>query len=259
MDAAMAKARRGTVMSSGLHRTAVTAAPPKPTMTRYHSGIVGSAQNTPGAGWYRDWNGPLPQTPWYIRPLRQWNAPLPYTRPAQVRCPAELYFWGHFLSSNASASPYPRCCFQFREADRHRATRGVGNPRGGEAIAGHGDIRPPHPRMRGGGKGAGQIGQPAGVRGGIVVDIGDDLPGGRFQTDIPGDSQAAVAAVDEADGVLTCDGWGGIRGSIVDDDHLVVWIPQLLQTFEASADGACAVITAHDDRDARPSHIRWKR
>ena len=58
---------------------------------------------------------------------------------------------------------------------------------------------------------------------------------------------------------MTCDGWGGICRSIVDDDHLVVWVPQLLQTFEAFADGACAIITANDDRNARPSHIRWKR
>jgi hypothetical protein len=38
---------------------------------RCHSGMRGRLPNAPEAGWYTDWNNPVPQVPWKIRSRRQ--------------------------------------------------------------------------------------------------------------------------------------------------------------------------------------------
>ena len=72
--AAIATASIGNASLKGRQTVLNAAIPARLAVIRCHSGICGREPSRLGAGWYKDWNGAAPQTPWYTRGRRQPSA-----------------------------------------------------------------------------------------------------------------------------------------------------------------------------------------
>src|SRR6059058_6596316 len=64
---AMVRSRAGPRNREACHPTPSRNIPNKRATSTYHSGISAQDQREPD-DWYNDWNGAVPQTPWYTRP-----------------------------------------------------------------------------------------------------------------------------------------------------------------------------------------------
>src|SRR6266540_6967869 len=98
-------------------------------------------------------------------------------------------------------------------------------------------------------EGSDDEGEPVAVRPRIVVEVGDVLARRGLETGVPSRAQTAVHGTDDTEAVVRRDGTGLVRGSIVDDDHLVVRVVEVAEPFARPADRRGAVVRAHDDRD----------
>src|SRR5438094_9003775 len=64
---AKVRSRAGPRSREACHPTPSRNIPDKRATSTYHSGISAQDQREPD-DWYNDWNGAVPQTPWYTRP-----------------------------------------------------------------------------------------------------------------------------------------------------------------------------------------------
>jgi len=118
----------------------------------------------------------------------------------------------------------------------------------------------PHAGVRGAHEGGDEIGEPLGVGVSVVVEVGDDLPGGRLQPRVAGVGKTAVLRLDEPAIVPPRDGGRVVGGPVVHDNDFIVGVLEPSEPLEAVADGGRPIIGAHHDRDARPRHARreWR-
>src|SRR5215207_8934055 len=82
------------------------------------------------------------------------------------------------------------------------------------------------------------------VRACVVVEISDDLPGGRLHVGVAGATQAPVLRSDEVEIVLAGDLRCRVGRAVVHADHLVVRVFQVGQTLQAIPYGAPPVVGA---------------
>ena len=143
--------------------------------------------------------------------------------------------------------------------DVHGPTRRAGDALGDRAVPRRGDVRSAHPRVGRAHEGGREVGEPLGVGVGVVVDVGDDLPGGRFQARVAGVGETAILRPDEPAIVAPHHGGRVIRGPIVHDDDLVIRIGEPAQPLEAVPDRATSVVGADHDGDAGPGQARCQR
>ena len=87
----------------------------------------------------------------------------------------------------------------------------------------------------------------------VGVGEGDEGAGGRLDAGVAGRAQTEVPGMPEAD-----DAWeqcrdrgGGIGRSVIDEDHLVVGIIEMLERLEAGLEGGGAVVAGDHHRDLR--------
>ena len=130
---------------------------------------------------------------------------------------------------------------------------------GDRSVTRRRDIRSAHRGVRGAEEADRQIGEPVRIGVGVVVDVGDDLARGRGEARVARAGQAAVLGLDQPAVVLACDGGGRVGGSVVHHNDLVIRIGEARQSLETVADGARAVVRAHDHRDSGPREARRKR
>jgi hypothetical protein len=95
-----------------------------------------------------------------------------------------------------------------------------------------------------------QEGQPVGVHGAVGVREGDDLAARRLDALVARHREPAVLVADEPElGVALRNRPGGVRGAVVDDDHLEVRVAQPPQRIEALLQGALRLVGADHHRD----------
>src|SRR5438128_12419095 len=97
-----------------------------------------------------------------------------------------------------------------REQHVDWATGCVSNTIGNRAVASGGEVWPANSRVRRTHESGGKVGEPVGVRIGIVVEIGDDFARGRFQTRIARTAQTIVLGADQTEAILLHNLRGGI-------------------------------------------------
>src|SRR5215203_6730150 len=89
----------------------------------------------------------------------------------------------------------------------------------------------------------------------VVVEISDNLPGGRLHAGDAGATQATVLRSDELEIVLAGDHRRRVGRAVVHDDHLVVRVFQVGQTLQAIPYGALPVVGADHHGDVGPGRI----
>src|SRR5215467_11429456 len=90
------------------------------------------------------------------------------------------------------------------------------------------------------------------VRPSIIVGERNDGAAGESRSNVARVGKSAVLDAHNAKTVRTRDVSGAVRGPVIDDDHFEVRILKFVQTIEAVADRACAIVAAHHDGDGRP-------
>src|SRR5439155_4671478 len=88
---------------------------------------------------------------------------------------------------------------------------------------------------------------PAGLRGGVALEIGDDLAGGLGRGDLAG----AAGGDDGAHAVRPGDRHRLVGRAVVDDEDLVLGVVEPPDVVERPADRRRRVVRADDDRDPR--------
>src|SRR5207302_8220229 len=142
--------------------------------------------------------------------------------------------------------------------DQHvnRGAWRVGEAAGDGGANGRWHVRAADAGVVGALEGGGEVQQPVLVGHGVVVEVGDDLAAGRLHAGIASRGEAAVVGADHEDLVFLRDRERRVRRAVVYDDHLEVWIAQLHQALEASAQGLRTVEGANDYGDSRPAAAR---
>ena len=97
-----------------------------------------------------------------------------------------------------------------------------------------------------------KISKPLRVRNSIVVGISDNFTLCGAHSDIAGVAEAAVRNGNHPEAVLFCYYLSAVGGAVVYDDYLEVGIIDLSEAFQAVADGSLPVVSADDNRNARP-------
>src|SRR5215208_2866392 len=136
-----------------------------------------------------------------------------------------------------------------------RTTRGVGYAIGDRPVVGGRDVRSTDPSVFGTEEAGGEVGEPMRVGACVVVEVGDDLPGGRLHAGVAGATQATVLRSDELEIVLAGDHRRRVGRAVVHDDHLVVRVFQVGQTLQAIPYGALPVVGADHHGDVGPGRI----
>src|ERR1051326_812333 len=95
-------------------------------------------------------------------------------------------------------------------------------------------------------EGTGDVEEPMGVGGCVIVQIRDDFTFGSAPAGVAGGAQARVVLSNETDVEAAGDFTGVVPGTVVDDDDLEFGVVQLTHGFEGLLDGARAVVTAND-------------
>src|SRR5439155_20340707 len=113
--------------------------------------------------------------------------------------------------------------------------RCIGNASGDTSIAGRGDVRAANRRMRRAEEGGSEVGEPVWVGGGIVVDIGDDLPARGLYAGIPRAAKTTIVGGDHPVVILAEHRRRGIVRSIVAHGDFEVRVLEFPQAFEAVA------------------------
>ncbi len=93
----------------------------------------------------------------------------------------------------------------------------------------------------------------------VVVEIRHNVPGSGQPSRVAGAAQSVVLGANHANGILTRDGGGAIGRTVIDDDHLVGWVGESLESFQTVADDSGAVVAANHHRDTRPGQIPCER
>src|SRR5207245_705517 len=119
----------------------------------------------------------------------------------------------------------------------HGPTRRLGHALGDRSVSWRGDVRTPHAGVRGAHEGGDEIGEPLGVGVRVVVEVGDDLPGGRLQPRVAGVGKTAVLRLDEPAIVPPRDGGRVVGGPVVHDNDFIVGVLEPSEPLEAVADG----------------------
>ena len=97
---------------------------------------------------------------------------------------------------------------------------------------------------------ADQIVEPIGVSHAVAVRVGNYLTGCCSRTDIACDAQAVVGLRDGVDPrVMRKDLLRVVGGTVINNDHLVVRVVDLLERAQAGLQGLAAVVAADDHRD----------
>src|ERR1041384_4218209 len=89
------------------------------------------------------------------------------------------------------------------------------------------DVWPPDARMGSPGEGGRDVAQPVWIRPRVIVDVGDDLPRGGFETRVARCAQSSILGANQADVILFGDRGARISRTIVDHDRLVVRVVEL--------------------------------
>src|SRR5262249_56723233 len=91
--------------------------------------------------------------------------------------------------------------------------------------------------------GCDEIRQPVGVGDAVAVGVGDDLAGCGLGADVPRNAQALVGLADDARiGKAFGDLERAVGRAVVDDDHFVVGIVEILERCEACLHGPLGVV-----------------
>src|SRR5436190_4179443 len=109
-------------------------------------------------------------------------------------------------------------------------------------------------------EGESEVREPVWIRVRIVIDVGDNLAGSRFQTSISGVAQPAIRRADHPEPIFTRYLSGVICRPIVDHNHFDVLIIKLAETFTALTDRAGPVAGADHHRYRRPADFsrKWR-
>lgn len=105
-----------------------------------------------------------------------------------------------------------------------RPTGSVGHRLGDDPVAGRSDVRPASGDAAGPDIGVCQVAQPVGIGSGVVVEVGDDLPGGGAHPLVPGRAQPLVFRPDHAHVEPGRDLRQVVRRTIVHNDGLEVGV-----------------------------------
>src|SRR3989454_12778778 len=163
------------------------------------------------------------------------------------------------LGAEGHVAPRDVLRLSIRGEHVNRPARGVRHEAGDETVARRRDVRPADRGVCRGEKARGEILEPVGIGVRVVVDVRDDLPSRRLQTDVARGGQAVLLSADDAYAKLAGDGRRAVGRTVVDDDHLDTRIVLRSQARQAVANCARAVVGADDHRDARPWRMAWER
>ncbi len=126
-------------------------------------------------------------------------------------------------------------------------------------VAWGGDVGPAHAGVSGAQERGRQVREPVGIGVGIVVEVGDDVPGGRGEPRVARVGEPTILGLDQAAVVLPGDRGTPVGGPVVHHDHFVIGVGEAAQPLEAVPDGARAVVGAHDHRHPGPRQRRRER
>src|ERR1700719_2825141 len=96
------------------------------------------------------------------------------------------------------------------------------------------------------------------IRDSVVIEICNNFASSDSQGDISGTAKPGVISANDPAIVLGCNGSGSISRSVINDNHVKVWVIELLHTSEALANGTRTVVAAHRHGDVRPSRVGWE-
>ena len=113
--------------------------------------------------------------------------------------------------------------------------------------------------MGGGEKHVCQIGQPLGIRIGIVIRIGHDFSSGEMQTGVTGETEPTIGGTDEPERKFLGNAFGRVCRTVIDHNDFIIGIIQFFQGFEAVTNSSGAIIGTDHNGNFWPHTFRRER